>query len=320
MKVYFWGTRGSLPISITEKMIKKKIRNALVKSLNSNLKSENDVIAFMRNNQTFSDKGTFGGNTSCVEIKDDKFSQKIDDYVICDAGSGIRDFGDYITKTEKTGTFNIFISHLHWDHIHGFPFFTPAYNPENSINIYGCHKELNDAFINQQSERHFPVPLDSMASKINFKVLRVDEEIEVSGYKVNAILQNHPGDSFGYSFQKNGKKVIYSTDSEHLQDAYKDDYPFYDFFKNADLLIFDGQYLLLENVDSKEGWGHSNSLIGVELASKSNVKKLCVFHHEHTYSDEQLEKMLENTKRYTEHAKADNLLIEYAFDGLEIEV
>ena len=322
MKIRFWGTRGSLPNSITEKHIKEKLFHAIKRSQKFKLKNDKDIKFFIDYELTFSESGTFGSNTACVEIKDNELNNnKPKEYILCDAGSGLRDFGNSVLKNGLPRVFHIFMSHLHWDHIHGFTFFVPAFIPGNIVNIYGCHQELEDAFIYQQNFRHFPLELKDMMGTINFNVLDLGKEYEIGGYKINAIQQNHPGGSFGYSFEKNGKKFVYSTDSEHNEASESADYRFLDFFRNADVLVFDAQYILSQNMDMKKDWGHSSSIIGVELAFKSAVKKIVLFHNEPTYDDKILEKMLHDTRRYAQIAgDEEKLEVELAYDGLEIEL
>ncbi len=322
MKIHFWGTHGSLPGSITEKTIQEKIHEAMRKSLQYKLKDDSDIEDFIKNKLAFSERGTFGNNTSCVEIIDKNLNTKeTPEYIICDAGSGLRDFGNNVLKTGKSGIYHLFVSHLHWDHIQGFPFFIPAFIPGNTINIYGCHKELKQAFIMQQRSRHFPLPLKEMRGNIKFKILNPDEEYNIAGFQIKIIKQNHPGVSYGYSFEKDEKKVVYSTDAEHDKNAESPNYPFLDFFRNADLLIFDAQYLLFHNMDLKKDWGHSSNIIGVELAVKAGVKRLCLFHSEHSYNDKILEQLLKDTRRYLKIRDASSSLEIYlAYDSLEISI
>ncbi|MDO9576396.1 MAG: MBL fold metallo-hydrolase [Candidatus Cloacimonadales bacterium] len=322
MKIHFWGTRGSLPNSITEKHIKEKLYNAIRKSRQYSLKNDQEIKYFVDKELTFSENGTFGSNTACVEIKDDELNNRAPkEYLLCDAGAGLRDFGNSVLRDGLPGIFHIFMSHLHWDHIQGFPFFVPAFIPGNIVNIYGCHKDLEDAFIYQQNFRHFPLQWKDMMGTIKFHVLELGKEYEIAGYKINSIQQNHPGCSYGYSFQKNGGKIVYSTDSEHNEASESADYLFLDFFRNADLLVFDAQYILSQNMDMKKDWGHSSGIIGVELALKSDVKQIVLFHNEPTYDDKILEKMLHDTRRYAQITSEEKELeIELAYDGLEIEI
>ena len=321
MQVYFWGSRGSLPASLTGKMVKAKIVKAIHASLSHQLKSDEAIEAFIQQELPFSVRESYGGNTSCIEIRGQ------DEYILCDAGTGLRDFGNDFMKSIKrqpgssSSVFHLFISHLHWDHIQGFPFFIPAYIPGHRINIYGYHPDLEMAFINQQNNSYFPVALKDMKADILFHVLELEKNYDIGGFTVKGMKQNHPGDSYGYCFMKEGKKIVYSTDAEHKVDAEDEKYVFLDFCRNADLLIFDAQYIMLDAIHTKENWGHSSNLIGVELALKAGVKRLCLFHNEHTNDDEALDQFLDDTRKYLKIQPGSYpLKIDLAYDGLEIEI
>jgi phosphoribosyl 1,2-cyclic phosphodiesterase len=317
IRVIFWGSRGSLPATVTPAQIKGKIKEAIIRAHGLNLQTGEEIESFIEA-LPFPLRATYGCNTPCVEIEGS------DEYILCDAGTGLRDFGGAIMKHQQESSghvFNIFLSHLHWDHIQGFPFFRPAYMPGNRINVYGCHHRLEEAFIRQQEEISFPVSLDALAADIRFTVLEPGEEYEIGGFEIRAIPQNHPGGSFGYRFRRGEKIVVYSTDSEHRQDAESEAYLFVDFIKAADLLIFDAQYAHAEAIGIKEDWGHSSNLLAVEMAVKADVKRLCLFHNEHTWDDEQLERFLNDTRRYLEiHEASSALQIHLAYDGLKIEI
>lgn len=322
MQVYFWGSRGSLPAAITAQMVEEKILKALQAAQSFHLKTDDDIREFIRDKLPFAVRGSYGGNTSCVEIR------RLPEYVLCDAGTGLRDFGHHLLQTEKiTGrnngpdVFHIFISHPHWDHIQGFPFFTPAFIPGNRVHIYGCHRELESAFVNQQNAPSFPVPLSAMRADISFHVLEPGRAYDIAGINVTGIKQNHPGDSYGYCFRRAGRKFVYSTDSEHKENSRDESYEFIEFFQNADLLIFDAQYSFLDAVDTKENWGHSSNILGVELALRAGVRHLCLFHNEHTCDDEALDQFLNDTRQYLRLIdKSSSLKIDLAYDGLEIEI
>lgn len=318
MQVHFWGSRGSLPASITAGMVERKIFKALQAARSFHLETDNAIKTFIQRELPFAVRASYGGNTPCVEIRNDV------EYILCDAGTGLRDFGNHYLKTGKAASsdvFHIFISHVHWDHIQGFPFFTPAYLPGNGIHIYGFHNELEKAFISQQNNPCFPVPLQGMQADINFHVLEPGRSYDIAGLNITGMKQNHPGDSYGYCFLRDGKKIVYSTDSEHKQNAVDESYEFIEFFKDADLLIFDAQYSFLDAAGSKENWGHSSNILGVELALRAGVRHLCLFHNEHTCDDEFLDEFLNDTRRYLQVIDDSSpLKINLAYDGLEIEV
>jgi len=286
------------------------------------LPTDDAIKKFIHNELPFAVRGSYGGNTSCVEIRG------LSEHVLCDAGTGLRDFGSHFLRTKKiTGqndvpdVFHIFVSHVHWDHIQGFPFFVPAFIPGNRVHIYGFHRELEKAFVNQQNAPCFPVPLRAMRADISFHVLEPDKSYDIAGINVTGIKQNHPGDSYGYCFRQDEKKVVYSTDSEHKENSTEDNYEFVEIFQDADLLIFDAQYSFLEAVDAKENWGHSSNIVGVELALRAGVRRLCLFHNEHTYDDEALDQFLSDTRKYLQLIdNSSPLKIYLAYDGLEIEI
>ena len=293
----------------------------LAEAMERGLKQKEGIEAFL-DSLPFALRGSYGGNTSCVQIQGGQ------DFVLCDAGSGLRDFGNTHVKTgglKDPACFHIFISHLHWDHLQGFPFFVPAYVPGNQVKIYGCHEELERSFVAQMDYPSFPLPLKELRGDISFSVLTPGEEYDIAGFKVKAALQNHPGKSYGYSFAKGRKKVVYSTDSEHNQDTEGDVGFFHEFFAKADLLIFDAQYVFREAIDTKLNWGHSSNIVGVELAAGAQVKHLCLFHHEPTYDDRMLEGLLQNTVNFAEvHRKMSGipypLEISMAYDRMMVEI
>ncbi|MCF7859887.1 MAG: MBL fold metallo-hydrolase [Candidatus Cloacimonetes bacterium] len=318
MNIKIWGSRGSLPISVTADEVRYKIKEALAIACKEQICKGADVDKFIDEKLPFYVWGSYGSNTSCVEIDDGS-----DEYFICDAGSGIRDLAvDIIeNKRKKNRIFNLFISHLHWDHIQGFPFFLPAYSKDSVINIYGFHDTLEESFFYQQNTNNFPVQLNQLSAQINFKKLKPDQQYDISGFKFSAIKQEHPGDSYGFRFEKNDKIFIYSTDAEHGEESEKANYAFIDFFKNADLLIFDAQYRYQEAMNEKKNWGHSSNIVGVELAERAGVKRLCLFHNEPGYNDKVLFEVHKESERYLKHfSPGSKMQIYIAYDGYNIEL
>ena len=264
MLIRFWGSRGSIPTPLGYRAVRSKLREALLVARGHRLDSLEAIDNFLVKELPFSVSGTYGGNSSCVEIEAGG-----DEYVLCDLGSGVREFGNALIAKQgpaKKSRFNVFLSHTHWDHIMGFPFFTPSYIPGNVIRIHGCHKEMREVFIRQQSNPCFPIDFRALGATIEFVELEPGRSYEIDGLSVKAIKQNHPSDSYGFRFTKNGKSMVYSTDSEHKFDVLTEDYPFVEFFRDADLLIFDAQYSLADQISIKEDWGHSSNMIAVELA------------------------------------------------------
>lgn len=328
MKVKFWGTRGSLPAPCTGEQVGKKIERALKLARGRDLSTDAALATFINEQLPFSVRSTYGTNTSCVEI-----IRRGSNYILFDCGSGLRDFAQSLHhsgRLKDPAHFDIFISHLHWDHLQGFPFFVPAFLPGNTIVIHTCHPETEAAFRGQMAPPTFPVPFDLLKADIRFELHSPDQPFSVGGFDISMIEQRHPGKSYGYRFAAEGKAIVYSSDSEHKEDSYSDDYPFLKFFDSADLLIFDAMYSLADATFSKADWGHSSNITAVELAARSHVKRLALFHQEPTSSDEDLDTFLYNTRRYSNvfnHEARSRIgpqqypaEIMLAYDGLEIQI
>ena len=316
IRVHFWGTRGSLPAPLGYAAVRAKVRTALFAARGRVLATEAAVDEFIDSELAFSVRGTFGGNTSCVEI-----ATGGDEYLLCDMGSGVREFGNQVLARHgpaQKHCFNFVMSHVHWDHIMGFPFFIPAYIPGNVIRIHGCHAVLEEALLRQQSDPCFPVDLRSLGATIEFVELTPGVEHQIAGVSVTPIKQFHAGDSYGYRFSRRGKSLVYSTDCEH-KDNLDANYPFVEFFHDADLLIFDAMYSLADSISVKEDWGHSSNIIAVELAQLARVKRLVLFHHEPVLDDSMIEAVFAETKRFEEVSR-DGHAVEVisAYDGLEL--
>ncbi len=313
MKARFWGTRGSLPAAADTLDLRQKIIDIINASRGRQFSGREDMAEFAGTQLPFSQSGFYGTNTSCVEIIGGE------EYVICDAGSGIRDLSHHImTDDEGRGrTFNILLSHLHWDHIQGFPFFMPRYIAGNTVIVYGGHSDIEAALAYQQEWSNISLP---DGADIRFEILEPGRYYNIAGFDVLPIRQNHPGVSYGYRFERNGKSIVYSSDCEH-QDYESNDYPFIEFYKDADLLVADAQYQAKDAFGAKENWGHSSNTVVTELGARAGVKHLCMFHNEPTVNDTDLEKYLHETRRYLEiYDPEATMQIDLAYDGLEIVV
>jgi len=314
--VRFWGTRGSLPVALTAQGLHGKLRDVLRAARGQRLDSDADIDRFLAG-LPFALAGTYGGHSACVQIDTGG-----PDYVLCDMGSGLRPFGQ-AAMTQRAGkpqTFHIFMSHLHWDHIMGLPFFVPAFIPGNRVLIYGSHAELEMALRRQQEPPSFPVGFDTIfEGRVQFVHLSPGVTHEVAGLRVTSMLQRHAGDSYGYRFESQGKVLVYSTDSEHpLADPAHTE-RFVQFFRDADLVIFDAMYSLADAISVKADWGHSSNVVGVELCQLAGARRLCMTHHEPVFDDAAIEATLAETRRLEEITRSGApLQVSAAYDGLEI--
>jgi phosphoribosyl 1,2-cyclic phosphodiesterase len=316
-KVIFWGTRGSLPVALTASDVRQKITAALTAANGKTFSTSAALNEFIEH-LPFTTRGTFGGNSSCVEIVTGGH-----EHIICDMGSGARPLGH--AKIAAFGalnpqTYHIFISHLHWDHLMGFPFFAPMYIPGNRIVIHGCHARIEDAFKLQMSAPCFPVDYSQAGAKIEFDIMTPGKTQFIAGINVMPKLQLHEGDSYGYRFDSIDRRVVYSTDSEHKLDSSSEHEDYVKFFNKADLVIFDAMYSLAEAVSVKADWGHSSNMVGVELCQAAKAKRLALFHHEPMHDDKQLSRLLSETRRLEEITRASHGPLEVisAYDGLTV--
>lgn len=251
----------------------------------------------------------YGGNTSCVEIN---FPNK--PRFILDAGSGIRELGKELLKATEPVTSYIFLSHFHWDHIQGLPFFKPAFKPGNHFIIYGCDEpdvDLTKIISMQMNPIYFPVAVEDMRAKVEFRTAK-EGTFQVEGVSIQSQFMNHPGYTLGYRFNYEGKSVIYISDNEpfrqliegkaaNMESSLRDRFENFvdnkedqliEFISEADLLIHDTQYFPHE-YEERITWGHSPYTYTVDIAVKARVKKLVLFHHDPDHDDETVDKIAE---------------------------
>lgn len=222
----------------------------------------------------------FGGETTCVEVSNAHGGR-----IVIDFGSGARVMANAAIAAEgpvPKRPFTVLMSHMHWDHVQGFPFFAPAFIPGNTIRIGGCHggETLKTALLDQFRQPHFPVPADVLGAKIETFDMSPGETVEIEGFDVTPFKLNHTGDSYGYRFDYDGASVVFASDAEHRADDIHEDYDYVKWIKGADVLIFDAQYALADLVLHKEDWGHSSGLIAVDLAHLGCVTTVILTHHD----------------------------------------
>lgn len=237
----------------------------------------------------------FGGNTTCVQLK----IKDTNNIAVFDAGTGIRDLGkEFIASGHKQEELFIAFSHFHWDHIQGFPFFDPAFNTKQKINVLamGSGREINcleEIFRVQMQKEYFPVPLANMGADFNFMLL--DQSMEILGSDnadskpiiVIANKHNHPGGAYGYRIERDGKVFVFCTDVEHGDSI---DPNVVALSEEADLLVHEAQYTT-EELKDKKGWGHSSYEQAIQVAEMANVKMLAITHHDPDHDDKFLAKM-----------------------------
>lgn len=257
----FWGTRGSLP--------------APRPSTNK-----------------------YGGNTPCLEVRVE------DRVLIFDAGSGIRPLGAKLKREAAKVRAHIFFTHYHWDHIHGFPFFYPAFAPGNRFVIHGQpHKGRNvkDILSGQMAGPYFPVPLDAMRARFDFRDVGPKQRLRVGPATVRTELLNHPGRALSYRIDYRGRSIVYASDTEH---GNKLDQRLVEHCRGTDILIYDACYTPEEYRNGRQGWGHSTWREGVRVAEAAGARRLLLFHHEPSRNDRALMRIEQAARQLMRSAAA----------------
>jgi phosphoribosyl 1,2-cyclic phosphodiesterase len=316
MKIKFWGVRGSIPAPITPDQVEQKITEALLEAGGKKLHTPQAVHRYIAS-LPLCKRRTIGGNTSCIEVQADG------QFFIFDCGSGLRELGLRLMREEfgkGKGTANIFMTHTHWDHIVGFPFFVPAFIPGNRFTIHGVHDDLKRRFQNQHHPYNFPVPIDIMASDIQFVKLTDRRQRRFGNVRIRPFELNHPGRAFGYRIEHEGKVFIYASDSSYNQFDDEHMKPFYTQYRGCDVLAFDAYFGLKESFE-KADWGHSTPFVGVDIALQAGVKKLILCHHAPAMDDESLWRLFKTAEDYMHRVSGGRACeIELACEGMELEL
>lgn len=276
----------------------------------------------------------YGGNTACVELRADG------ELMILDAGTGIRPLGLELMKEFKDRplALSLLITHTHWDHVQGFPFFPPAYNPKNQIHIHGFEgawQSLEGIFSGQMESPYFPIGLKQMPGNIQFSELR-EMEFAIGKVRAQAAFINHPGVTVGFRLNTSTGSVAYLPDHEscfrmrslstgsgpakpeELAFARREDEKTLRFIEGVDVLIMDAQYDV-EEYRSRVGWGHSCVDDSVELAVRARAKKLFLFHHDPTHDDDKVDLMAAHGREVAAW-HGGTLEVEAAREGLVVPI
>ncbi len=305
MKIRFWGVRGSIPCPGPDTV-------------------------------------KYGGNTACIELRFEDPGRLI----IVDAGSGIRQLGDHMVKNDLPKgpiSTEIFLTHTHWDHILGFPFFAPIYIPGTKLKVYGPstfeEERLADVVGGQLVYRHFPVRQSELAAHIEYLNLQEDRLDLGYGITVKTQYLNHPVSCLGYRFEYEGKVFCTAYDTEPFRNIFCTDPndPSYDetmaeegdqvaaeqnqrmeeFIRDADFLVQDAQYSQEEYESSRLGWGHGTFESGIAAAKRAGVKRMALFHHDPLRTDAQIDAL---AAKYCDAAQTGDVEVFFARETSEIEI
>ena len=240
----------------------------------------------------------YGGNTTSLEV--DVGGTKL----LLDCGTGIRDLGKQMMKHEQEHC-HIFLTHTHWDHISGFPFFAPAFDKNRQFEIMAGHLKdkggIRNILESQMDNPMFPVPLDAMQAKLSFTDFNAGDDLDLGlgGATVRTELLNHPNDATGYRIDFNGSSMCLITDTEHVDGELDENV--LNLIEGADLVIYDSTYTE-EEFPSKVGWGHSTWDQGIKLCQEAGAKRLGIFHHDPEHDDVFMDTIAEAANKVWEGA------------------
>jgi len=273
MKVRFWGVRGSTPTPFRENL-------------------------------------RYGGNTSCVEVRNDA-----NDIFILDCGTGLRSLGKRLLEEYGHKSINayMFLSHYHWDHIHGIPFFEPLYNPENYFFFHSFPSQAQSvqaALEEQMTDPYFPVNMEAMSAHRHFYNL-CNDALAFHDTILRTAQLNHPQGCLGFRLESKGRVLVYATDNEPGDKTC--DRRLRELAEGADVLIYDAQYTPLEYANFKKGWGHSTWREAVNVAQDAGVDHLILFHHDPDHNDNFIDSIVHETSRYFPNVLA-------AAEGMELDI
>jgi phosphoribosyl 1,2-cyclic phosphodiesterase len=265
----------------------------------------------------------YGGNTACVSITGPGGR-----LLILDAGSGLRPLGhELMSRRSGPLSADLLLSHTHWDHIQGLPFFKPLSAPGNSVCIYGAAQQgvrLEEILRRQMDPMVFPVPLTAVAATV--RVTEIEEgEFRLADFDVRAFRLRHPGTTYGYRLapETGGRDIAYVTDNE-LDNVAR--YPvaaewragLVRFLDGTDTLIHDAMYPETI-IQARRGWGHSSPRQAVDLAAEAGCRRLVLFHHEPEHNDDALDRLLDDTRAYARRV-AGALEVDAAAEGMELSL
>ncbi|HWU43826.1 MAG TPA: MBL fold metallo-hydrolase [Bdellovibrio sp.] len=324
LTIKFWGVRGSLPSAPSPMEWTYHIEGVMRNFFSAGYRDLSQVSKFIKSCDEPS-IGGYGTATTCIEVKSGK-SQ-----IIIDGGSGIRNFGESImggTAGRVKGPFHIFMTHFHWDHVIGLPFFTPHFIPGVEVHYYAVQPDLEQLIRGIFKRPYFPVAFESLAAKIKFHVLEPRKPVKVDDFVITPFRLDHPDPCWGYKVQGGGKTYAHCVDTEATRvtpPELGEDLPLY---QNVDLMYFDAQYTLPELAE-KANWGHSAAQVGLEIAMREKIGRVLFAHHDPGARTEHVTELKRQTREYYESMREkssenkefmSSFQWDFAHEGLEIKL
>ncbi|MCE3009122.1 MAG: MBL fold metallo-hydrolase [Proteobacteria bacterium] len=323
-RIKYWGVRGSLPSAPSPEQWSKEIENILNDFFASGYRDVTQIREYLAS-KTVPQLGGFGSHTTCVEMNAG------DTQVIIDGGSGLHNLGEVMMKgpaARGKGVFHILMTHFHWDHLLGIPFFAPHFVKGNKIHYYAVQPDLAQNIRIKFQKPMFPVPFESLPSEVSFHILEPRKAFQLGDFSITPYQLDHPDPCWGYRVEAYGKKYAHCVDTEGTRttrEALGLDLPLY---QNADLMYFDAQYTLPELAE-KANWGHSAAQLGLDIAFREKIKQVIFAHHDPGADTHAIYELKQQTEDYhnwkTSTARGNRVTLpsvkwRYAYEGLSVDL
>jgi phosphoribosyl 1,2-cyclic phosphodiesterase len=320
-----WGVRGSLPSPMTPKDIEVRLKTTLLRlgDKRSGLHHEriDDFLATL----PIEEKGGFGGNTACCEIFDGKTS------IIIDGGTGIRLKGYELLDGpcgKGEGDIHVFMTHFHWDHVMGLPFFVPLFIPGNRIHFYSVQDDAEETMRILFRKPNFPVSYKNLGAEFVYHQLEPRKPFTLGNITLTPYQLDHPDPCWGFRITDGKRHLAYCVDTECIRnsaDALGPDLPLY---QDAHVMIFDAQYTLKEAIE-RVNWGHAAATLGLDLAIQQGIEKVIFMHHDPAASDQKVADARDQTADYLKYLLKQiqkhkhitpKIKFVFAYDGMVIKI
>jgi len=292
MKVKLWGVRGSLPSPQPPQEIEQRLKDTLESFLEQGF-GKREAAKFL-SSLPIHKRGGFGGNTPCCEV----FTENT--ILLVDGGSGIRRKGYELLAGpcgKGEGEIHLLMSHLHWDHVIGIPFFVPIFISGNTIHVYAVQKEVEETFRVLFRKPNFPVPYEALGAEIIYHVLEPRKPSTIGDITFTPYLLDHTDPAWGFRFEHNGRTLSYCLDTECTRAGREELGPDLPLYQNVNVLIIDAQYSLPEAIE-KVNWGHAAATIALDIAMREGIEKVIFTHHDPAASDEKIAVVSRQTEAY----------------------
>lgn len=324
MLIKFWGVRGSIPSAMEPGGWQAHIEGLMKDFFSLGYRDVSHVEKFLKSYST-PHVGGYGTATTCVEVTSGN-SQ-----IIIDGGSGIRSLSEKImggAYGRGRGPYHIFMTHFHWDHVSGLPFFTPHFLPGTHIHYYAVQPHLEKLIRGVFMRPYFPVAFEALQAKIHFHVLEPRKPLDVEGFTITPFKLDHPDPCWGYRIERAGKVYAHCVDTEATRvsrEEMAEDLPLY---QGVNLMYFDAQYTF-PGLAEKANWGHSAAQIGLDIAFREKIERVLFAHHDPGASISMVQDLKKQTEAYYNYRlqkaqeKQEDLHRvnwDFAFEGMEVDL